>query len=129
MRDVIETMRVLPQETIANAPAIVRGLCVVRGKAVVVIDTAVLFGSDGVRYERLITVRAGEQTIAFAASAVLGVQSIIANELADLPPLLRDADAIAAIGRLDQGLVFFLRATRALPDGFLVDFDSNRINA
>jgi len=129
MCNVIETMRTLPIETIASAPPIVLGLCVIRGMAVPVIDTARLFGGEAARYERLVTVRTGERIVAFAASAVLAMQSIEPGRLGELPPLLRDADAIAAVGRLDEDLVFFLHAARAMPDDFLVKGDTERVES
>jgi purine-binding chemotaxis protein CheW len=122
--DVIETMRALPVETIAGAPPFVRGLSVIRGAAVPVLDTARLFGGAAAHYERLIAVRTGARTIAFAASAVLAVQSITGSGPDELPPLLQDADTIGAIARLDEELVFFLRTARALPDDFHVDGDA-----
>lgn len=124
MVNVIETMRVLAVETIAGAPPLVRGLSVIRGAAVPVIDTARLFGDEAARYERLVTVRTGKRTVAFGASVVLAVQSIQDSQREELPPLLRDADAIAAIARLDEELVFFLHAARALPDDFHVNGDA-----
>jgi purine-binding chemotaxis protein CheW len=129
MASVVETMRVLPIEAIAGAPLLVSGLCIIRGAPVAVIDTARLFGDEAARCERLVTVRTGNRTIAFAATAVLGVQSVPADTLEELPPLLRDADAIAAIARLDEELVFFLRAARMLPDDFLADGDVGQVNA
>jgi purine-binding chemotaxis protein CheW len=122
--NVIETMRVLPVETVAGAPSFVRGLSVIHGAAVPVLDTARLFGAEAARYERLVTVRTGERTVAFAASAVLAVQSIDGSQPDELPPLLQDADTIGAVARLDEELVFFLRTARALPDDFHVSGDA-----
>lgn len=124
MANVIETMRMLPVETVVGAPPLVCGLSVIRGAAVPVIDTVRLFGGESAHYERLVTVRTGERTVAFAASAVFTVQSIKDSGRERLPPLLRDAHTIAAIARLDQELVFFLHAARALPDDFRVDDDA-----
>jgi purine-binding chemotaxis protein CheW len=121
---VIETMRMLPIETVAGAPPFVCGLSVIRGAAVPVLDTARLFGTEAARYQRLVTVRIGERTAAVAASAVVALQSIDGGELDELPPLLRDADAIGAIARLDEELVFFLRAARVLAGDFYANGDA-----
>ncbi len=118
MANVIETMRMLPVEAVDGPPRLVCGLSIIRGAAVPVIDTARLFDDEAARYERLVTVRIGERTVAFSASAVLGVQLIQGSECEEMPPLLRDAEVIGALARLDEQLVFFLRAARALPDDF-----------
>lgn len=120
MANVIETMRMLPVEAVSGPPRLVCGLSIIRGAAVPVIDTARLFDDEAARYERLVTVRTGERTVAFAASAVFGVRLIENSEREELPPLLRDAEVIAALARSDEKLVFFLRAARALPDDFHV---------
>jgi chemotaxis signal transduction protein len=68
---------------------------------------------------RLITVRTGDRTVAFAAEAVLGIWTIGVETLSQLPPLLRDAatETISAIGTIDAELLFFLRATQIVPEG------------
>jgi purine-binding chemotaxis protein CheW len=125
--NVIETMRILPLETIASAPAIVLGLSIIRGDTVPVIDTARLFGGEFVRYERLVSARTSSRTVAFAASAVIAVQSIADTKCHELPPLLQDADAIAAIARLDGEFAFLLQTARVVPDDLsIADGDQQR---
>jgi purine-binding chemotaxis protein CheW len=121
MPAVIEIMRMLPIEHVAGAPPLVRGLCIIRGAPVAVIDTARLFGNKTSRYERLVTVRTGDRVVAFAVDEVLGVETIAAQVLEDLPPLLCSDDIIASIATRDEDLVFFLRATRAVPDDLVPD--------
>jgi purine-binding chemotaxis protein CheW len=125
MANVIETMRMLPVEAVSGPPRLVCGLSIIRGAAVPVIDTARLFDDEAARYERLVTVRTGERTVAFAASAVFGARWIQGSEREELPPLLRDAEVIAATARLDEELVFFLRAARALPDDFHISSEAD----
>jgi len=122
--NVTEIMRMLPVEAVNGAPPIVRGLSVIRGAAVPVIDTGRVLGDETARYERLIAVRTGERAVALAASAVSGVQRIQESQRGELPPVLRDAEAIAALARLDQELTFFLRVARALPDHFHIGNDA-----
>ena len=115
---VIEVMRVLPIKPVARGPQCVRGLCIIRGAPVLVIDTGLLISNQATDCQRLITVRTGGRTIALAAEAVLGIVAIDADKLGRLPPLLGDgtADTISAIGSLDAELLFFLQTTRIIPD-------------
>ncbi|MGH6725160.1 MAG: chemotaxis protein CheW [Pseudolabrys sp.] len=114
--DVIETMRMLPVESIAGAPAIVRGLCVIRGVPTPVVDAAMLFDDEPAHGDRLVTARTQTRTVAFVADAVVGVRAIEATELDKLPPLLRDVQTIAVMKTLDEELVFFLQTARVLPE-------------
>jgi purine-binding chemotaxis protein CheW len=113
---VIEIMRTLPIEPLAGAPPLVRGLCIIRGAPVPVVDAALLFDNLSTRCERIVTVRTGNRTIAFATETVLGVEAIRAHAVQQLPPLLRNIEAIAAITALDEELVFFLHTARILPE-------------
>ena len=125
MPHVIENMRMLPIESVAGAPPVVRGLCIIRGAPVPVVDAALLFEDRSARCERLVTVRTGSRTIAFAAEAVLGVHAITAQALEQLPPLFRNVESIAAVATLDEELVFFLHTARIIPDDFLVDSNAD----
>ena len=116
---VIETMRMLPIEPLVGAPPMVRGLCIIRGAPTPVVDSASMFDDQPTQYERLVTVRTGKRTIAFATEAVLGVRAIRADELEQLPPLLSDVQTIAAMRALDGELVFLLQIARVIPDDVL----------
>ncbi len=129
MPQVIETMRMLPVERLANAPRLVRGVCIIRGAPTPVIDTCQLFENQSDGYARLVTVRTDKRTIAFAAEAVIGVQTITIDEQEQLPPLLRNVETIAAVTALDQGLVFFLRTARIVPDDFLKSLNGDGAGA
>jgi len=118
---VIEVMRALPIKPVTSAPSYVCGLSIVRGAAIPVVDVGLLIGGAATECRRLVTVRTGERTVALAASDVLSIQNVAANELEDLPPLLHEAgnDAIAAIGTVDAELLFFLRSTRVIPPSII----------
>jgi purine-binding chemotaxis protein CheW len=116
---VIETMRMLPIESLAGAPPMVRGLSVIRGAPTPVVDSALMFDDQPADCERLVTVRTGDRTIAFATESVLGVRTIAANELQRLPPLLSNVQTIAAMKTLDEQLVFFLQVARVVPEHVL----------
>jgi purine-binding chemotaxis protein CheW len=115
---VIETMRVLPIEAIAGAPSYVRGLCVIRGAPVPVVDAGMLLGNRATQAGRLVAIKAGTRTIALAVETVEGIRAIGPEAGNQLPPLLRDAATatIAAIGTLDAELLFFLHTARIVPD-------------
>lgn len=119
---VIEIMRVLPIEPISGAPHFVRGLSIIRGSPVPVIDTGKLFGEQETRSARLVTIRVGDRTVAFAVDEVLGVRAIETDVVVTLPPLLRDAGgALSAIGTLDAELLLFMNAARIVPDALFDD--------
>lgn len=115
---VIETMRPLPVETIVGAPHFVRGLAVIRGAPVPVVDTAELLGAPAAPANRFVTVIVGERLVALAVGSVLGVREVLTGSLHQLPPLLHEAgaDVVAAIGLLDAELLLVLRGARLLPD-------------
>jgi len=118
---VVEVMRLLPIETVAGAVPPVRGLCIIRGAPVPVVDAGSLLGEHAMRAERLVAIRIGERRVALAVGSVLGIHRIEAQALHGLPPLLRDAasETIAAIGTLDAQLMFFLNTARIVPQPLL----------
>ncbi len=113
---VVETMRALPIEPVAGAPHYVLGFSLIRDAPVPVIDTERIVSDETTSATRFVTVRTGPRTVALAAEAVLGISAIAADKLGELPPVLRDADTIEAIGTRDAELLFFLRAARIVPD-------------
>jgi purine-binding chemotaxis protein CheW len=119
--NVIEVMRALPISPVASAPGYVRGLCIVRGEATVVVDAGLLIGGNATQCKRLVTVRTGERTVALAVTDVVGARSIAIDDFRHLPPLLTEVgnDAIAAIGTADAELLLLLRAARLIPPGLL----------
>src|SRR5262249_40021031 len=116
---VIETMRALPIESVTAASRLVLGISIIRGEPVPVLDAAALFDTSSAGFKRFVTIRTGPRTIALAADEVLGISAIPANELQQLPPLLRDEGSLAAIAARDAELVFFLRSTRIISDEVL----------
>ena len=117
---VVETMRPLPIESVAGAPAFVRGVSLIRGAATVVVDAAMLLGAgEGqARTNRLVTVRTADRVVALAVDSVVGVRTLPAELMRDLPPLLQSAggEVISAIAVLDKDLVFVLRGGRLVPN-------------
>jgi len=126
---VVETLRPLPVEPLAGAPAFVQGLCVIRGVPRPVVDAARLLGVQAPGAlppalppdrpaARFVTVWAGARQVALAVDAVLSVRTVPPDSLQALPPLLQEAgaEAVAAVGRLDAELLLVLRSSRLLPE-------------
>jgi len=115
-----ETMRPLPVEAIAGVPPYVRGLAVVRGTPIPVVDAASLLSGGASHPTRFVTVKTGSRRIALAVDAVVGVVEIPPSSLEALPRLFQDAsvDVIAAIGRLDADLLLVLRSSHLIPEEF-----------
>lgn len=129
---VYETMRPLPTSALAGTPAFVRGVAVIRGAPVPVVDAARLLGAtDAAPARRFVTVRSGDRTVALAVDSVEGVSSLEAAELGELPPLLRDADAatVSAIGTLDAELLLVLESARVVPDSVWDKLDQRRASS
>ena len=121
LAQVIEVMRRLPIEMVAGAPSFMRGLCVMRGNVVPVIDAGLLLGETATGAERLLAIRTGSRTVALAVDLVIGIHTFTDDVRGAMPPLMRDAasEAIAAIGTLDAELLFFLRTTLSVPEELL----------
>jgi len=123
---VVEIMRVLPVEAVAAASPCLRGLSIIRGQPVPVVDLGVLLGETACAAARLVAVTIGGRPVALAVAAVLGVRTLDPTTLSALPPLLRDAasDAVSAIGTLDAELLFLLQAGRLVPQSLFDQLDA-----
>jgi purine-binding chemotaxis protein CheW len=115
---VIETMRPLPIKIVAGAPSYVRGMTIVRGAPVPVVDLGCLLGEQATQFGRIVTLATGTRTIGLGVEIVLGIRSIGPEQVGELHPLLSAAasETIAAVGRLDAELLFCLRAARIVSE-------------
>jgi purine-binding chemotaxis protein CheW len=118
---VMETMRPLPIEPFTGAPMGVKGVAVIRGVPVPVVELAALLGNASSIPTRFVTVRSGLNQVALAVDSVLGLYDISTTCLQQLPALLSAADnnAVTAIGTLDAELLLLLNAGRLVPDDAL----------
>ncbi|WP_431265391.1 chemotaxis protein CheW [Roseateles chitinivorans] len=123
-----ETLRPQPLRPLVSPVVHVQGLARIRGDWVPVVDLTGLLGlasghgDDPPR--RYVIVRAGERRVALAATEVLGLQTLPADGVRALPPLLRDREhgAIAALAERDDDLIAVLDQARLLPAETLVSF-------
>ncbi len=115
---VIETLRPLPLDPLPAAPDFVRGLSLIRGAPTPVVDAAALFGEADAAPTRLITVAAGERTVALAVAGAIDIRTIERAALHALPPLLRNAvgTVVQALGVLDAALLLLLDGAHIVPD-------------
>jgi purine-binding chemotaxis protein CheW len=116
---VVETMCPLPIEPVGAMPLFVRGMSVIRGAAVPIVDLGALLGvPEPAATTRFITLRAGARSVALAVEGIAGVRSLGTADLHPLPLFLRGrcAEVAPAVGRLEADLLFVLRAARILPD-------------
>jgi purine-binding chemotaxis protein CheW len=128
LRNVIETMRPLPMELVAGAPHFVRGLAVIRGEPVPVVDAARLLGEGDAPAmpERWITLAVGSRRVALAVDGVLGTRRLPTDARHALPPLLRDVsrDLVSELGLLDESLLLVLQGGHLLSDDVWASLDS-----
>lgn len=117
---VVETMRPLPIEPVSGVAVCVRGVAVVRGVPMPVVDLRALRddGACAESYGRFVTVRVGTRLAVLAVDHVIGIRQLDAQDLHDVPPLLRDArrDLVDAIGACDAQMLVVLQAMRIVPD-------------
>jgi purine-binding chemotaxis protein CheW len=126
VRDVWETMRPLPIEPLAGAPAFVLGLAIVRGFPIPVVDADRLLGSSGSSSTplispspaRFISLKLGVRSAVLSVDAVLEIRALPTGMLANIQPLLGEAgaDLVSVIGTLDAKLLLVLEAARLVPD-------------
>ena len=129
LESVIEMTRPLPVEPVAGAPDFVLGLSVVRGSAVPIVDAGRLLSGGRSPLSRFVILRVRERRVGLAVDAVLGVRSLQARSLEELPPLLRSAaaDVVEAIGTLDSELLMILRAVRIVPEELLAAIETEAL--
>jgi purine-binding chemotaxis protein CheW len=123
---IIETMRILPIDALAGAPDFVRGMSVIRGTPVPVLDLPRLLNIDESQPQRLITINIGGRIVALLVDAVIGIRSIASESVSDLPPLLRDAagETVSTIGILDAELLLFLNNMRIISESAIRAFEA-----
>jgi purine-binding chemotaxis protein CheW len=123
---VIEIMRPLPIDPIANAPSFMLGVAVVRGAPVPVIDCGAFVQTGAsAEHTRWASVRAGDRSAVIAFEAILGVRSL-PDQSAGLPPLLSGApsEVLSGLALLDRKLLLVLHGSRLVPDAVWSAFDA-----
>jgi purine-binding chemotaxis protein CheW len=116
---VSETMRPLPAEAVAGMPPFLLGLAIIRGAPLPVVDGARVLGlAHDSPPARFVVVKVAGRKAAIAVDEVVGIRTLAADTLDQLPPLLAgaDAQAVLAIGQLDFQLLLLLDSARLIPE-------------
>lgn len=116
---VVETMRPLPVTEVADMPAFVLGIAIIRGEGVPVLDTALLVcARSGARPARYVTVKIDARMACLAVEEVIGIRNVPPALRAEVPHLLHasDSDIVAAIGVLDAQLLVVLQSAHLISD-------------
>jgi purine-binding chemotaxis protein CheW len=120
LEHVLETMRPLPLEELANMPSFVRGIALIRGRPTPVLDGCSLLGSPATQSAsaRLVTFKLGARQVALWVDAVVGIRSVEGTALEQLPLVLRESqtEQVDALGTLDAELLLVLEHTRLLTE-------------
>ena len=131
LEHVAETMRPLPVEPVPAMPSFLRGVAIIRGAVVPVVDVARLLGASGdTPVTRFVTVRLGARQLAFAVASVLGVRTLDAESIARIPLLLHQVEhsSVAAIGSLDAQLLLVLQGARIIDEPLWQAIDAQAAN-
>jgi purine-binding chemotaxis protein CheW len=111
-----ETMRPLPIEPLAHAPAFVLGAAVIRGAPGPGVDLAAPLGIARGAPRRFVTIAVESRTVALAVDDVVGIRALDDVALDAPPPLLADTSAaVESVGTLDGALLAVLRTAHLLP--------------
>ncbi|HEY3175266.1 MAG TPA: chemotaxis protein CheW [Candidatus Polarisedimenticolia bacterium] len=119
IEEIVETMRPLAAERVPGMPPYVRGLSVIRGSPVAVVDLVSLMGGAGSGdVTRFVTIRAGSRVVALAVPEVLGVGPLDDPAAGTPLPLIENAHPglIQSTGTMAGRLLMVLRAGRILPE-------------
>ena len=112
--------RPLPVEALAGVPPHVRGICVLRGLPVPVVDVAVLLGGERAPAggtDRFIGAGAGAQAAALAVDSVVGIRDLPLDLLHDLSSVA--GPACAAVGAVGREPLLLLSLGRVVPESVL----------
>jgi purine-binding chemotaxis protein CheW len=113
-----EIMRPLPTDPLPDVPRFVRGLAVIRGNPVPVLDLGRLLGEPAdSRASRFVLLSLNGRRVAMAVEEVPGLRSL-GRSLLSLSRILDEANpaSVAGVSVSDQNLLFVLEVARIIPD-------------
>ena len=114
-----EIMRPLPTDPLPGVPPFLRGLALIRGTPVPVLDLGILLGAtDEPPTRRFVVLRLNDRRVAIAVETVPGLRALDCS-LLNLSRILDEINPalVAGVSVNDHGLLFVLEAARIVPDG------------
>jgi purine-binding chemotaxis protein CheW len=118
---VLEILRPLPVNPVANMPSFMLGLSIIRGHPIPVVSLSRLLGIEApAAFTRFVSLSVDKRIVALAVEAVDGILNTQSLAFSELPPLLKGSDAavVESVGTLDSQLLMVLNAARMLPEEF-----------
>ncbi len=114
----VETMRPLRVLPLSGLPPFIRGMAIIRGEPVPVVDLAWFFGGESGEIHRFVVVRVEQRRVALAVESVIGVKDLPQTELRAVPELLKKVhpESLQALSCSDQSLLLVLGSARIVPD-------------
>lgn len=116
--DVVETFRPVPVRPLSAGAGSVRGIAIVRGEALAVVDlAAILTGKPERNPARFVTARSGQRKFALAVGAVECLVDIAPEALGPASETFGSvaSDAVAAVAGGDGDVILVLRTDRLAP--------------
>lgn len=132
LTEVRETMRRLPIRPVTGSPPFVRGIALVRGSYIPVIDLRILLGESDEHEQNtchfFVTVQFGDQRAALETDAVIGAQHIPLSVLDPLPSLLSEAMStfVEKLGSLNQKHLAFCSTVKLLSSLASLNLEAQR---
>lgn len=118
LAEVAEVSRALPVEGVPEAPAMIEGLAVLRGRPCPVVDLARLLGSDGGEGRYFVRLAVDDRHLALRVDSMIGVRAISDGVLEDIPPLLDSSlgEVVAQLETVHSELIYILSVARIVPE-------------
>jgi purine-binding chemotaxis protein CheW len=118
VRFVLETMRPLPMTAVEGRGPAVRGVTVVRGRPIPVVDLEVLLGGKSTTEPgRLVAVSAMGRVMGLLVTDIIGIRGASTDEGDAAPPLLPALENVTErLGVADGALFAVLAATRVIEE-------------
>jgi len=126
LKNVNEVARPLPTNSLPGAPPFLRGIAIIRGSAIPVVDLKRLLEvevpGDPTRF---VICRFDARRVALAAEAVPGVRGISCAAWCDLPRITDESSPalIESVRVSDQEMLLMLQVARVIPDSLWKDLE------
>lgn len=118
IKNILEIMRPQPVQVIADMPSVMKGVAIIRGAPVPVMELSDLLNmKTDQKSSRFILLQAQSGRVALAVEDVVGLHRFQSSLFQILPPLFgtESREIISSIGLMDRQLLFVLETARLIP--------------